>query len=167
VLSATAIFIFSVIFAPQRGVLARAWRLLSTQRKVRVENLLRDLFELAENEVPATQEQLLQKRHASGALHATLRELQRRGLVESSRQQSTSAWRLTPAGLREAYAVVRKHRLWETFLMYETALGASRVHRDADTVEHFLPPEIIDQLEIMMRDNGIEPRLKPLETQAV
>lgn len=107
--------------------------------------------------------------HASSALRATLRELQRRNWVESSTStpQSTLVWKLTPPGLQEAYAVVRKHRLWETFLMYETALGASRVHRDADTVEHLLPPETIAQLETMMRDNGIEPRLKPLEGQAV
>jgi manganese/zinc/iron transport system permease protein len=162
VLSATFFFVISVLFAPQRGAVARLWRVLSTQRKVREENLLRDLFELAEREVPATQNELLQKRHGSAAiLKNSLRDLTRRGLVQAD--QSTLTWQLTKTGLREAYDIVHKHRLWETFLMYETSLGAHRVHRDADTVEHFLPPEVLDQLEMMMRQNGWEPRLKPLD----
>jgi Mn-dependent DtxR family transcriptional regulator len=71
-------------------------------------------------------------------------------------------WRLTPAGLQQAYDVVRRHRLWEMFLMYETSLGPQSIDRNADAVEHFLPPEALAQLEEMMRQNGLEPRLKPL-----
>ena len=61
--------------------------------------------------------------------------------------------------MKEAHRVVRNHRLWEMFLMYETSLGAISVDRDADTVEHFLPPEAVAQLETMLRKNGLEPRL--------
>jgi manganese/zinc/iron transport system permease protein len=162
VLTASAIFMISVLFAPQRGAMSRMWRVLSTQRKVREENLLRDLFELQEREEVATESRLLLKRHANpGALRSVLQNFVRRGLAQ--RDAATAAWQLTPSGLREAYDVVRRHRLWETFLMYETALGEHRVHRDADTVEHFLPPEVVAQLEVMMRDNGLEPRLQPLD----
>ena len=160
VLAATFIFIVSILCAPRRGAIARAWRVLRTREKVRRENLLRDWFEILEsNEVESTPEavvsldELNRKRggHVAGVLH----QLEKMGLAKSQNH----GWTLTPSGLQEAHRVVRNHRLWEMFLMYETSLGSVSVDRDADTVEHFLPPEAIGQLETMLRKNGLEPRL--------
>jgi manganese/zinc/iron transport system permease protein len=178
VLAATFMFVVSLLFAPRRGVLARVWRLLMTRRMVQRENVLRDLFELTEESLPqgvlvdgmaaqhlaqfagVSEEKLSQKRGGSeAALRGTLSDLKRTGWIEA---MSNGQWRLTQKGLREAYEVVRRHRLWEMFLMYETSLGEQSVDRDADAVEHFLPPEALNYLENMMRQNGLEPRLKPL-----
>jgi manganese/zinc/iron transport system permease protein len=160
VLAAAFMFLVSLLFAPQRGALARLLRHVSTRRLVRRENALRDLYEIAEDRgdenAPIAEEELLRKRRASpGELQAVLRELAHEKLL----QHSGDTWRLTPQGLEEAYRVARRHRLWEMFLMYETSLGAQSVDRDADAVEHFLPPEIIAQLEDLMRRHGREPRL--------
>lgn len=181
VLAATFIFIVSVLFAPQRGALARLWRLLATRRSVQRENVLRDLFELTEAALPrstpeaalgsnittgqlqkfpgASEDELQHRRRGStGLLRGTLRDLKRIKWVETTKD---NRWRLTPAGLAAAYRVVRQHRLWEMFLMYETSLGVHNVDRDADMVEHFLPPETVAQLETMMQEHGLEPRLRP------
>ncbi len=90
--------------------------------------------------------------NAGGAL----KQLDKMGLAEHREH----GWELTAAGQAEAHRVTRNHRLWEMFLMYETSLGAIAVDRDADTVEHFLPPEAIEQLETMLRQIGHEPRLQ-------
>ena len=177
VLAATTMFTVSLLFAPQRGALARLWRLLSTRRMVRRENLLRDLFEMTEDSLPegvlmegvaaqhsagfegiSTNELRLKRGGSEAALRGALLELKRSNWVEPVRD---GRWRLTQDGLQKAYAVVRRHRLWEMFLMYETSLGEQSIDRDADAVEHFLPPEALAQLEAMMRQNGLEPRLKP------
>ena len=160
VLAATFMFMVSLLFAPQRGALARLLRHLATRRLVRRENALRDLYEIAENrgddKTLITENELLQKRRVSpGALHSVLRELQQEKLI----QASGAGFGFTLQGLEEAYRVVRRHRLWETFLMYETSLGAQSVDRDADAVEHFLPPETVVQLEDLMRRHGLEPKL--------
>lgn len=159
VLAAAFVFTISVLFAPQRGVVARLWRVWRTREKVGRENLLRDWFELLEKRPnhnapqPAmTLEVLNQKR---GGHHAgELNQLAKLGLA----LQKGDGWMLTADGLQEAYRVVRSHRLWEMFLMYETALGTVNVDRDADTVEHFLSPEALSQLETMLRKNGLEPK---------
>jgi manganese/zinc/iron transport system permease protein len=177
VLAATFMFVISLLFAPRRGVLARVWRLLLTRRMVQRENVLRDLFELTEESLPqgvlvdgmaaqhlakfegVMEDELWRKRGGSeAALRRTLSDLKRSGWIEAV---NSGRWRLTQSGLREAYEVVRRHRLWEMFLMYETSLGEQSVDRDADAVEHFLPPEALNYLENMMRQNGLEPRLKP------
>jgi manganese/zinc/iron transport system permease protein len=160
VLAAAFMFLVSLLFAPQRGALARLLRHLSTRRLVRRENALRDLYEIAEERgdenAPIAEDELLQKRRAApGVLQGVLRELAQEKLL----QHSGEKWRFTPQGLEAAHRVVRRHRLWEMFLMYETSLGAQSVDRDADTVEHFLPPEIIAQLEDLMRRHQREPKL--------
>jgi DtxR family Mn-dependent transcriptional regulator len=133
---------------------------------VRRENLLRDLYEVAAAQGSeggawqgAALAELMEKRHASEhATRSTLGQLARMGWVKTTVDKR---WTLTPAGMQQAYEVVRRHRLWEMFLMYETTFGVPRVHRDADAVEHFLPPEVIGQLEELLRHHDLEPRLKP------
>jgi manganese/zinc/iron transport system permease protein len=172
VLSATFIFVVSLLFAPRRGALARAWRVLATRRLIRRENALRDLYELTEASLlangngpttaplPAADLQgLMDKRGgAPKDLLSVLDGLRRQGYVEGASRES---WRLTKTGLEEAYRVVRKHRLWEMFLMYETSLGAQNVDRDADEVEHFLTPEAMQTLEAMLGEHDLQPHLKP------
>lgn len=59
---------------------------------------------------------------------------------------------LTPTGEREAYRLVRKHRLWEVFLVEK--LGFSwrdhRVHEEAERLEHASSDHFIDRLEILL-----------------
>ncbi len=174
VLAATAFFVFSLLFAPRRGVLARLWLLLSTRALVRRENALRDVFEATEAALPphsmatklpsnaspgiSEDELLVGRRSDAATLRATLSQLQKKGLL----QMQTGRWRLTEAGLRASYEIVRRHRLWKMFLMYETSLGAQTVDRDADAVEHFLTPAAVSQLESLLREHDLEPRLKPV-----
>jgi manganese/zinc/iron transport system permease protein len=63
-------------------------------------------------------------------------------------------WKLTESGLREAARVVRTHRLWETFLIAYADVAPDHVDRDADQIEHILAPDLIEELETRMRDEG-------------
>jgi manganese/zinc/iron transport system permease protein len=71
--------------------------------------------------------------------------------------------RLTPAGLVAAAEVTRTHRLWEMFLVESAGIAADHVDRDADTVEHMLPKQLIQELEQRLAADG---RL-PVVPQAV
>ncbi|HEX8550325.1 MAG TPA: metal ABC transporter permease [Abditibacteriaceae bacterium] len=178
VLSATAIFAVSLFFAPRRGIVARVWRIAATQKTVQRENLLRDVYELTEDEQAAEEttafrpdylgvplRELAQKRHATEAsLRGALDDLQKRGWI----RQTGGRVALTQSGARAAYDLVRRHRLWETFLMFQSQLGATveddtRAHRGADAVEHFVPPDAMEQLEVLLKQQGREPRLRPSE----
>jgi manganese/zinc/iron transport system permease protein len=54
---------------------------------------------------------------------------------------------LLPAGWKEAARVVRAHRLWELYLVEQAGIAPDHVHRDADEMEHLLPPQYVAQLE--------------------
>jgi manganese/zinc/iron transport system permease protein len=162
VLAATLLFICSLVFAPRRGILARVVRLVVLRAKVARENTLRLLYERAEKaaawDVCVTLTELAAQRgHSRAMLGAQLGRLKREGVV----REAGGGFCLTEPGLRQAYDVVRNHRLWEMFLMHEGQLSADHVDRDADVIEHHLPRETVTELERLLRVHGLEPELPP------
>lgn len=160
VLAATVVFLFSLVFAPRRGLLGRALRLVQLRAKVGRENALRALYELGEVkgdwDQPVAVEALLSRPgESSTGIRGQLSRLQGEELVE----RLGTGFRLTEKGQQAAYEVVRNHRLWEMFLMHEGQLGADHVDRDADFIEHHLPRDIVAELEHLMRLHGREPEL--------
>ncbi|HVF85156.1 MAG TPA: metal ABC transporter permease [Abditibacteriaceae bacterium] len=164
VLSATFVFVVSMLFAPRRGVVAHGVRLLATRRRVRRENLLRDLYDLSQDgDGLRVLESDLKRRRARSAqsLRASLNELLRAQMANQVLDGGEKAYQLTPQGAKEAFEVVRRHRLWEAFLMREASLGAIVADRDAEAVEHFLAPELVAQLEQWLQQEGRD--VKPLQ----
>jgi manganese/zinc/iron transport system permease protein len=149
VMVAGAVFVVSLVFGSERGVLRRVlehWRLT---RRIALQNLLRALYELTETggngrAVPTTA--LLEQRSWS-AVHVrrVLQRARRAGLLSSSADGRSHT--LTPAGRQAGWQVARNHRLWELYLIAHADIAPSHVDRDADFVEHVLEPALVDALE--------------------
>ncbi len=158
VLSGTTLFLFSVAFAPRRGVIARLVVDLRLRLRIGREHLLRTLFELSEPKLPQLPEismdQLLAHR-AFGRLG--IRWLIHRAAGRGFVQRSLQGVCLTEAGLTEAWRTVRAHRLWELYLIRGADIAPDHVDRDADTIEHLLTPEIIERLEAELTAEGALP----------
>jgi manganese/zinc/iron transport system permease protein len=155
VLAATAVFLFSMLFAPQRGVAARAFEVVRLRRKTGRENLLRTLYELSEPELPRRPVVPLVALQSDRAwTPAQARRLlgwaARSGYVEPT----AGGPRLTEQGLAEASAITRAHRLWELFLIQGANIASDHVDRDADSIEHLLGPEMVDELEDALARQG-------------
>lgn len=174
VLSATALFLLSLAFAPRRGLVAKALHFLRLRRRIARENLLREVYEryetalshpaVADAELLTRGVDLRQMIEESGAGRRKLRlvkALRQEGLLALSEQSGHTLCTLTQRGLETAWEVVYRHRLWEMFLMHEANLGADHVDRDADDIEHFLDPGVIEELERLLRLHNREPRLLP------
>lgn len=184
VLTAAAIFLFSMVFGTARGLLRRLLEHMQLRGKIRRENLLRELYEFAESSRngAATQTQpqdaansqtfkaLLERRSwTSVQLRRTLMRLRKAKLIRSHAHQ---AYFLTEAGLKEAAKVVRKHRLWETYLLTHADIAPGQVDWGADEIEHVLDEEMIARLEKILQTSDTETvppsphRLKPMEGAA-
>ncbi len=155
VLSATAMFLFSMLFAPRRGVVPQAIELVRLRKKTARENLLRTLYELSETELPrrpVVSPDALRAERAwtSSQVRRLLRRAHRVGYIE----QTSDGPRLTERGLAEAAAITRTHRLWELFLIQGANIASDHVDRDADSIEHFLPAEMVDDLEGVLARQG-------------
>lgn len=163
VLAATGMFCLSLAAAPNRGLVARGIRHMALRRRIAQQNLLRSLYELDEANVARAEgpiwhalPELSLKRAWTGAqLDRTVARARRAGLVQTASGSDTGMRiALTPRGLAEAREVVRAHRLWELYLIDEASIAPDHVDRDADKIEHLLPPEVIARLEEKLRRDG-------------
>jgi len=107
VLCATAIVVFSLACAPNRGLLWQAARSQRSRRRLHADTVLANLYHLAvqherPEEAPHARAVLRAMGAGPGARRALL-ALQARGLV---RRAGEDAWALTPAGVATARALV-------------------------------------------------------------
>jgi manganese/zinc/iron transport system permease protein len=148
VVCAGVLFFISMFFAPRRGVIASLIRKHRLRRRIAFQNLLRDLTELEEAvgrgaRVPLPA--LLAKRRWVGVdLRRALAQAVDQGMATSDEKQQV---RLTRSGRAEGLRVLRNHRLWEMYLISHADIAPSHVDRDADLIEHLLPPDLVRELE--------------------
>jgi manganese/zinc/iron transport system permease protein len=158
VLVASGVVAASLLLAPRRGLIATWLRVLQHRRDVRRENLLSDFYRLGERAGDQRRSWTLAdlamvRRQPAGPLQGVLRTLYRDGLVENA----GGRWRLTHTGLDAAARIVRNHRLWELYLSKRLDLPADHVHRDAEAMEHALPPEVVAELEALLEHPERDP----------
>lgn len=159
VAAACLVFVTSMLFAPERGVLARFVEHSRLQSRVARQHLLRAMFEWFELLDPSlgregrpippgpgvAAEHLLHARSwTTRALHRLIRRMERAGLVC---RDAAGGFRLTDEGLVEARRVVRNHRLWEMYLITHADIAPSHVDRDADQIEHVLGRTMVEKLQ--------------------
>ncbi len=69
---------------------------------------------------------------------------------------------LTEKGQRIATALVRKHRLWETFLVQKLRFKWDQVHDIAEQLEHVSSPILVDRLDEFMGHPEVDPHGDPI-----
>tara|TARA_B100000989_G_scaffold82882_1_gene59266 strand:- start:345 stop:1004 length:660 start_codon:yes stop_codon:yes gene_type:complete len=69
---------------------------------------------------------------------------------------------LTKKGELIALSVIRKHRLWETFLVNKLGFSWSKVHNIAEQLEHVNSEELIDKLDHFLVYPQIDPHGDPI-----
>ena len=69
---------------------------------------------------------------------------------------------LTKKGELIALSVIRKHRLWETFLVNKLGFSWSKVHNIAEQLEHVNSEELIDKLDHFLSYPQIDPHGDPI-----
>jgi len=70
--------------------------------------------------------------------------------------------KLTPPGMKVAISVVRKHRLWEAFLLDKLGYGWDEVHDIAEQLEHVHHPELADRLDKFLGFPKYDPHGDPI-----
>ncbi|MBX3434077.1 MAG: metal ABC transporter permease [Pirellulales bacterium] len=151
VLTAAALFVLSLLFAPEQGMIARLVHEQRLRRRVAQDHLLRSLYELAEPRLAETP----MIPFAALAANRGWRPARLRRLLSANQEQGLLAYRgdtvtLTPLGIRAAAEATRRHRLWELYMMRVAGAAADHVDRSADDVEHLLPPAVLLELEAQL-----------------
>ncbi len=70
--------------------------------------------------------------------------------------------KLTNRGLKEALLILRKHRLWEVFLLEKLKFSWDEVHEMAEELEHLTSNELIDRLDDFLDNPQYDPHGDPI-----
>ncbi|MEM9389173.1 MAG: metal-dependent transcriptional regulator [Bacteroidota bacterium] len=65
-------------------------------------------------------------------------------------------------GEKEACAVIRKHRLWETFLVEKMEFTWDEIHEVAEQLEHIKSKKLVDQLDKLLGYPEYDPHGDPI-----
>lgn len=154
VLSCSVLFMASLVFGKNRGVVVRLWRRLKLNATVDRHHLLRSLFEFSEGgeDTLVARQRLLEERSWIGLrLLRCIRACEADGLVIAVGDHL----KLTQKGWVEAKRLTREHRLWELYLIAHADIAPARVDRAADRIEHVLEPEVIAELESLLEQQEL------------
>jgi DtxR family Mn-dependent transcriptional regulator len=78
------------------------------------------------------------------------------------RYEKSKGVRLTDKGKKIAVTVVRKHRIWETFLVQTLEFRWDEVHPLAEQLEHVHSEELIDRLDNFLGHPKFDPHGDPI-----
>ena len=127
---------------------------------ISLENYLKSIYLLSVNDQPATGKALSEKLSVSPAAVTDMtRKLAQKGLVHYSRYQGIT---LTEQGVSMALSVLRKHRLWELFLVNTLGLSWDEVHREAENLEHISSDFLIDKIDKHLGYPKFDPHGAPI-----
>jgi DtxR family Mn-dependent transcriptional regulator len=69
---------------------------------------------------------------------------------------------LTQEGKEIALNVIRKHRLWETFLFTTLGLSLHEIHREAEVLEHPTSDFLADKIDNFLGNPAVDPHGDPI-----
>jgi DtxR family Mn-dependent transcriptional regulator len=125
------------------------------------ENYLKAIFHLNKGEVKAVSTNALagQMDTKPSSVTDMIRRLAEKGLVHYKKYQGVS---LTDKGSQLALAVIRKHRLWEVFLVKKLEFSWDEVHEVAEQLEHIKSEKLIDKLDELLGFPKYDPHGDPI-----
>tara|TARA_B100001250_G_scaffold85875_1_gene70997 strand:+ start:27838 stop:28497 length:660 start_codon:yes stop_codon:yes gene_type:complete len=91
-----------------------------------------------------------------------LKKLQDKKLIKYKKYKGVS---LSKRGAERAVNILRKHRLWETFLVNNLGFNWGEVHYLAEQLEHIKSTELIDKLDAFLEYPEFDPHGEAIPTK--
>lgn len=124
------------------------------------ENYLKTIYHLSMNDISAGTNQIAaQLNTKASSVTDMLKKLAEKGLINYVPYQGVN---LTNEGSRIAVNIIRKHRLWEYFLVEKLHFKWDEVHEMAEELEHISSAELINRLDEFMGFPEFDPHGDPI-----
>jgi DtxR family Mn-dependent transcriptional regulator len=125
------------------------------------ENYLKTIFRLLDNGDKKVFTNSIAESLNTSAASVTdmLKKLAEKKLIYYEKYKGVS---LTPSGRKAALNTVRKHRLWETFLVEKLKFSWDQVHEVAEQLEHIQSEKLIEQLDKFLNHPRFDPHGDPI-----
>lgn len=125
------------------------------------ENYLKVIYRLLEGGLPRVATSSVAASLGVNAASVTekLQRMAEKGLIDYEKSKGVA---LTADGQTIALRVIRKHRIWETFLVRQLEFGWDEVHDIAEQLEHIHSDLLIDRIERHLNFPRFDPHGEPI-----
>jgi DtxR family transcriptional regulator, Mn-dependent transcriptional regulator len=125
------------------------------------ENYLKTIYKLGDNNVSEVNTSSLAEYMGikSSTVTDMLKKLADKKLVKYEKYKGV---RLNEDGKKIAVKIIRRHRLWEVFLLEKLNFGWSEVHEMAEELEHIQNDEMIERLDKLLGFPKYDPHGDPI-----
>lgn len=147
-------FALVVLVAPRHGLLAKAWRHYQLSLRIAAEDILATLYRAEEAGIVTYSFALKDHGLPTWIVRWSHHNLVKLGLIATTPQGLPT---LTASGRRLAQYVVRSHRLWETYAGTVLDIPPDHVHSAAALVEHYIGPQLQDELASALQQPPTDP----------
>jgi len=113
------------------------------------ENYLKEIYHLAKNDNKEISTNAIAKKLQTRASSVTdmVKKLADKKMLLYKKYQGV---RFTEIGKKEAKSIIRKHRLWEVFLVEKLHFSWDEVHDVAEQLEHIQSEKLINELDAFL-----------------
>ena len=125
------------------------------------ENYLKAIFKLLEKGEKSASTNAISKEMNNSAASVTdmLKRLSEKALIHYEKYKGVT---LTSSGTKVATTLIRKHRLWEVFLVDKLNFSWEEVHDIAEEMEHIQSNELINRLDVFLNHPKFDPHGDPI-----
>ncbi len=125
------------------------------------ENYLKAVYKIAESDQGSVSTNAIAKMMSTSAASVTdmIKRLSEKGYVDYVKYYGVE---LTTLGKTAATILIRKHRLWETFLVSQLDFSWEEVHDIAEQLEHIQSKELIERLDKYLGFPKFDPHGDPI-----
>ncbi len=125
------------------------------------ENYLKAIYHLSDNGAKDVLTNALAEAMNTKAASVTdmIKKLSAKSLISYKKYYGVN---VSAKGKSQALQVIRKHRLWETFLVQKLDFNWDEVHEIAEQLEHIRSPRLIERLDKFLDYPTVDPHGDPI-----
>lgn len=129
------------------------------------ENYIKTIFHLGGNQSQLISTNAIAEQMETKPSSVTdmAKKLADKKLVNYVRYQGVS---LTDLGIKTALSIIRKHRLWEVFLVKKLDFTWDEVHEVAEQLEHIKSEKLIDKIDELLDFPKYDPHGDPIPSKS-
>ncbi|MDI9364859.1 MAG: metal-dependent transcriptional regulator [Flavobacterium sp.] len=131
-----------------------------TNLSVTEENYIKAIYHLQQTDGNVTTNEVAEMLHTKAAsVTDMLKKLNAKNILNYEKYQGFT---LSDEGRKIALSIVRKHRLWEYFLVEKLQFGWDEVHDVAEELEHISSRKLVEKLDAFLAYPKFDPHGDPI-----
>lgn len=133
---------------------------VNTNLTIAEENYIKAIYHLQQTDSNVSTNEVAERLQTKAAsVTDMLKKLKQKKVLDYEKYKG---FRLSKYGEKIALGIVRKHRLWEFFLVEKLQFGWDEVHEVAEELEHITSKKLIDKLDVFLGNPMFDPHGDPI-----